>query len=346
MQEPQQWNPICTRPTGLVRASRIDPTGRVGPTRRQAAGPRWDRVAPGWYAPVDRPDCVEQRILEQSCRLTEGRVGAATAWASLRWRGGGFFDGRGPGGFEILDVPLLIGTGSVRQFPGSRISKEQLAPSEREVIDGLAVTTVQRALFDEVRRRGELWSAVQAIDMAAAARMISVRLFWLYVVHRPAWEGVPLVRKALDLASDRSRSPRETWLRLVWVLLAELPPPLCNRPVFDRDGQLLGVPDLFDPVAGLVGEYDGAHHKDVVRHRSDVSREERFRKHGLEYFVVVQGDSREVASQRIRAARARAKFVPPESCSWTLTRPPWYVEPEALDDYLLRTGMVHELTHR
>ncbi len=214
------------------------------------------------------------------------------------------------------------------------------------MIDGLAVTTVQRALFDEVRRRGELWSAVQAIDMAAAARMISVRLFWLYVVHRPAWEGVPLVRKALDLASDRSRSPRETWLRLVWVLLAELPPPLCNRPVFDRDGQLLGVPDLFDPVAGLVGEYDGAHHKDVVRHRSDVSREERFRKHGLEYFVVVQGDSREVASQRIRAARARAKFVPPESCSWTLTRPPWYVEPEALDDYLLRTGMVHELTHR
>ena len=130
------------------------------------------------------------------------------------------------------------------------------------------------------------------------------------------------------------------------MLLAELPTPLCNRSVFDLDGQLLGMPDLFDPVAGLVGEYDGAHHKDVVHHRSDVSREELFRNHGLEYFEVVQGDSRETAAQRIRDARARAKFLPPESRAWTLERPPWSPEPESLDDYLRRTGRVHELTHR
>ena len=49
-------------------------------------------------------------------------------------------------------------------------------------------------------------------------------------------------------------------MRLVWVLIAELCPPLCNAPLFDLGGQLLGIPDLFDPEAGLVGEYDGAHH--------------------------------------------------------------------------------------
>jgi hypothetical protein len=130
------------------------------------------------------------------------------------------------------------------------------------------------------------------------------------------------------------------------VLLAELPTPLCNRSIFDLDGQLLGIPDLFDPVAGLVGEYDGAHHKDVLQHRTDVSREELFRNHGLEYVEVVQGDSRATAAQRIRDARARAKFLPPESRVWTLTRPAWSPEPESLDDYFRRTGRFHELTHR
>jgi hypothetical protein len=316
------------------------------PTKGQAEGPSWQRVAPGWYVPAVRSDSVEQRILEQSHRLADGAGGAVTAWGSLRWQGAAYFDGLGPGGLDALPVPLLVGTGNLRPSPGSRISKEQLAPTERVIVDGIPVTRIQRALFDEVRRRNELWSGVQAIDMVAAARLISCALFWAYVLHRPAWEGVPLVRKAVGLASDDSRSPRETWLRLVWVLLAELPPPVCNKPVFDRDGQLLGIPDLFDPVAGLVGEYDGAHHKDLVHHRSDVSREELFRNHGLEYFEVVQGDSRAVAAQRIRDARARAKFLPPESCAWTLTLPPRYPEPESLDDYFRRRRMVHELTHR
>ena len=79
-------------------------------------------------------------------------------------------------------------------------------------------------------------------------------------------------------------------MRLRWVLDAGLPPPLCNRPLFDLDGNLIGIPDLFDPVAGLVGEYDGADHKDGERHRADVAREERFRDHGLEYFQIVRGD--------------------------------------------------------
>lgn len=336
-----QWTPWCERPSGLIAPSRIDPDGERGPTRGQACGPGWERVAPRWYAPTDRPACVEQRIVDQACRLTERHGGAVTAWSSLRWRGAAYFDGLDQTGRLELPVPLLVGTGNLRSCAGSVLSKEQVAPGEREIVDGLPITTVQRALFDEVRRRRDVWGAVQAIDMAAAARLISVRLFWLYVLHRPAWEGVPLARKAIGLASDESRSPRETWLRLVWVLLAELPAPLCNRSVFDLDGHLLGIPDLFDPVAGLVGEYDGAHHKDLAHHRSDVSREELFRNHGLEYVEVVQGDSRAVAAQRIKDARVRAKFLPPESRAWTIGP-----VPESLDDYFSRTGRVHELTHR
>jgi hypothetical protein len=135
-------------------------------------------------------------------------------------------------------------------------------------------------------------------------------------------------------------------MRLCWLFDAALPPPVCNRELFDLDGRLLGVPDLFDPVAGLVGEYDGADHKEGERHRADVAREERFRDHGLEYFEIVRGDLRDRrrAAERMLNARSRAKFLPPESCAWTLARPPWRPAPESLDDYLERQGLAARLT--
>lgn len=337
-----RWDPTCVRPSGLIAASRIDRTGRSGPTRGQARGSRWEQVAPGLYVPAARPACVEQHILEQSSRLAAG--GAVTAWAALRWRGAGFFDGCGPSGTDELPVPLLLGGGSIRPWQGSTISKAAISPSERHVLAGVPVASVQRSLFDEVVRRGSLWAAVQAIDMAAAARLISVWRFATYVGDQNSRTGAPLAREACSLAIDESRSPRETWLRLVWVLVAGLLEPLCNQPVYDLDGQLLGVPDIFDPEAGVAGEYDGAHHKDRDRHRADVSREEQFRDHGLEYFAVVGGDSRDVAARRMHRARSRAKFLPPESCAWTLERPPWDPEPETLDAYFDRLRMVHELT--
>src|SRR3954447_802486 len=68
------------------------------------------------------------------------------------------------------------------------------------------------------------------------------------------------MRAALDLASEDSRSPNETRMRLVWVLDAGLPVPAVNQPVYDLDGRLLGVADLLDVAAGVVGEYDGEDH--------------------------------------------------------------------------------------
>jgi hypothetical protein len=226
------------------------------------------------------------------------------------------------------------------------LSKAQLAPTEWEYIAGLPVATVQRALFDEVVGRGELWAGVEAVSMAAAARLISARLFSIHLLRRSAWTGVPLARKVADLARDDLRSPPEVRMHLIWELVAALERALANRPVFDLDGNLIGVPDLFDPESGTVGEYNGEHHKAIEQHRSDVSREDRFRDHGLEYFTVVRGDSRSTVAARMRRTRARAKFLPRESRAWTLDAPPSYVTPESLDEYFERTGMVERLIHR
>lgn len=335
----RNWQPECRRPTGLVRPVPIDPTGVHGPTRGVANGPRFRRTSPGLYVPADVDEgVVEQRILEQGSRIATH--GAVTGWAALRWRGAAFFDGNDRDG-QWLPVPLVVGDFRLRSDPRVDISRAQIASRERSQVAEVWCTTVQRALFDEMRFASDLRSAVVAMDMTAAARLISVNLMARYVACRRAWTGVEQVRSALALASDESRSPQETRMRLVWVLDAGLPTPLCNTPVFDLEGRLLGIPDLFDPDAGLVGEYNGADHKELDRRRLDNAREARFREAGLEYFDLVEGDLRDRPSavRRMEQTRRRARFAPRDARLWTLTPPAWWrPRQEPLDVHLVRTG--------
>jgi hypothetical protein len=306
---------------------RLDPEGHTGPTRGAARGPRWQRVATGWYLPaaVDL-DVVEQRVLAQSVRLPPD--GGITAWAALRWRGAAYFDGTDPAG-RLLPVPLLIpGKGSRPADTRVRFSWEQVPPWEREVVDDLACATVARALYDQTRWSPSDRSAVVDVDMSVAAGLIGVDEFRAYVDSRPAWTGVSRARFAALHAVAGSRSPQESRLRLVWILDAGLPAPLCNQPLFSLGGRLLGVPDLFDPVAGLVGEYDGADHLQVDRRSRDRTREERFRDHGLEYVAIVTGELRHTSLvvRRLQRAYRRALFTPPGRRRWTTVCPSWYVE--------------------
>ena len=166
---------------------------------------------------------VEQRILEQGVRLPER--GAVTAWASLRWQGARFFDGTERGGRVRLPVPLQCGArGNVRNGPEVVVERGQLPPYDRIEVDGLGCTTPLRAVFDEIRRRGRLRPGVVAVDMACAARLLTVEELIRYLEIRVAWTGVPLARLVVVLASDHSRSPQETRLRLIWVIDAGLSP--------------------------------------------------------------------------------------------------------------------------
>lgn len=159
-----------------------------------------------------------------------------------------------------------------------------------------------------------------------------------YVARHQAWTGVPQCRDALALADEGSRSPQEVRLRLVWVIDAARPAPLVNRPVFDLTGRLLGYPDLFDPEAGVVGEYDGEDHRGAARHSSDVGREARFRDHLLEVFRVTGPDMRDrsLVVDRIDSAFRRARQVPPGRRTWTLQPPPWWPKELSLDEQLDR----------
>ena len=302
----------------------LDPTGCEGPTRGQARGPRWRRTSRGWYVPADAPDSVEQRILEQGVRLPA--CGAVTAWASLRWRGATFFDGLGPDG-RVLPVPLVLGGwADLGRDSHVLVSRERFWPHEIDLVADLPCACVERSVFDEMRRVAGIRRGVVVAEMALAAELTTLDRLRAYVAGCNGWTGVPVVRKSLLLAIEDSKSPPETLMRLNWVLDAGLPTPVCNQPVFDLCGNLLGYPDLFDPVAGLVGEYDGADHLERDRRRHDAMREERFRDHGLEYFALVRGDLAHpgLVVRRMQSARQRARFLPPDQRSWTLEPPPWW----------------------
>ena len=284
--------------------------------------------------------------MEQSVRLPEGS--AITGWAACRLHQANFFDGTRPDGRTLLPVPLALG--DVNQIRGDNkvsLLREPLDRSEIVMRYGMACVRPLRALFDEARRAEDVREATVAIDMMAAAEQTSISQLRLYVASRRGWRGVQQVRQAMDLANERSMSPNETRMRLIWLLDAGFPPPLANQPIFDRQGALAGIADLLDVEAGVVGEYDGADHRAARRHSQDVAREEFFRRLGLEYFKVVGPDmrSRRLVSDRMESSRARAGWLRDGERRWTIDPPARWRQEPSLDVVLARRDL-NEQMHR
>ncbi len=257
-----------------------------------------------------------------------------------------FFDGLEQDGVTPIPVPLCVGPlAQLVATEDCTVSREQLTVREVVWRSGVPCTRPLRALFDEMRRTPEVRGAVVAMDMMAAAELVSIRQMRAYVEAHPGWKRVEQVRRALDLASEGSQSPAETRMRLVWELDAGLPRPLVNRAVFTLEGRRVGRPDLLDVEAGVVGEYDGAEHRRAHRHSKDVAREEEFRRLGLEYFKITGPDmantDRIVA--RMMSTRARAKWLPEGRRAWTVEPPHWHPAPQSLDDLLERRRVMAEI---
>jgi hypothetical protein len=259
--------------------------------------------------------------------------GGVTGWAGLRWLGALWFDGYAGDGATMRPVCLVTAGDDIRHQAGIQVSAERLAPTEQLTHDGLRVTTAIRSVTYEMRYAASIGAAVVAADMAMQADLVSTRELWAHALTHPGWTGVPQCREAIMLTDENSWSPQETSaLRLVWVLEAGLPHPLCNIPVFDRSGRHVGTPDILDEEAGVAGEYDGSVHLQLARRARDLRREEAFRSVGLEYFTVLAADARDRAGvvRRMRATRARARFAAPADRAWTIEKPAWWIPTETV----------------
>lgn len=305
-----------------------------------ARGPHWRRTSRGFYVPGEVEQSLEQRVVEASVVLPEN--GGVTGWAALRWVGGVWFDGFEGDGVTSLPVDLATCYQDIRSQSGFVVHQERLQYHELVGWEGLMLTTPPRSLCFVMRYAPGLSDAVVAFDMAAYSDLVSLAEARNFHALVPGWTGIPQARTALLLCDENSWSPWETRMRLVWVLDAGFPPPLSNRPVFDRNGRFLATPDLLDPESGTFGEYDGSLHLVTKQRRADVRRMDVLRDHGLESFTAVAGDvgSRSLVDRMVRA-RARAKWEAESQRSWTIIPPAWWTPTHSV---ALRRGL--PLDHR
>ncbi|GAA1911357.1 hypothetical protein [Nocardioides hwasunensis] len=137
-------------------------------TPDQARSRRYARTSWGAYVPrdVDR-SLVQQRIIEVAAALPPQAV--ITGWAACLLHGAAWFDGLAVDGATPLPVPVALGPRcGVRRHPGIAPSFEHRPAWESWTRYGVRVARPERAVFDEMRRRGER-EALVALDTATLA---------------------------------------------------------------------------------------------------------------------------------------------------------------------------------
>ena len=280
-------------------------------------------MAHGWHVPAGVPVTSGQRVVQAAALLPEGGL---SGWAAAYVLGADALDGRDP--FTGVQQPVrvvLAPDASHRSVPGIRCVRAELDPSAVVRRHGLLLTEGLRTAQDLAREAPDLVEAVVALDVLVGAGVVDQRRLKLGLGALERGRGVRQARAAAELCRVGVLSPWETRLRL-FVVEAGLPEPEVNLPVFDLDGQFLGVPDLLDLEAGLAIEFDGAGHREREQHRKDNVREEGFEHGGL---VVARADSldltqhRDELGHRLRAARLDA-LRNPRPARWTIVPPPWW----------------------
>jgi hypothetical protein len=227
--------------------------------------------------------------------------GAVGGWAAGHVLGATDLDGLGFSGKIQEPLPLLLPT-RLHLAPREGVVhwRSPLGDEDLVEIDGVRVTKPVRTAFDVGRRSRTLERAVVSLDVMARQLGVSADDVARYADKHPRARGRPLLKRALPLVDARSRSVGESRLRVLWIVEAGLARPECNPHLIDDLGQVVGMPDLLLVASGLVGEYDGAHHRDLRAHTLDNAREEDFESLGL---VVVRATSLDLGPRRLVTVR-------------------------------------------
>ena len=274
----------------------------AGVSAHELRGPLWTQAHPGRYAfAATDPHHPRQRALVGASVLpSDGGLGG---WAAAYLQGASRLDGSTADPDRYDPVLLCMPRRCQRQWwPGLRPFRSELDADDVVVVDGVAVTSPLRTTFDLGRLAPSDTEAVVALDAAASGLDVDLGEVEAYARARPGWRGTPRLRRALQLADPRARSAQESRFRVLWRVEAGLPRPLCNWSVRTPDGFLLAEVDLLDVEAGVVGEYDGAHHAAADQRAVDNARHEVLERHGLR--VVQSGRHR--SDRRTAADRAEA----------------------------------------
>jgi hypothetical protein len=225
----------------------------AGLTRWQLRGSSWRRISGGVYVWAGLRESSLLAIAGLRRRLPPG---AAFSGRTAAWLHG--FDGS-PGVPPEVTVPYGCGV-SARACMSLRHGT--LTDTDVVQLRGFPATSPLRTAFD-LSRRLPLVDAVAAVDAALHNRTVELAEFRSYVVEHSRCAGVAQARRVAELADASAESPMETRLRMLLVL-AGLPPPQAQVPLYDDRGRFLGRPDLYYPEQRVGLEYDGSTHRDSL----------------------------------------------------------------------------------
>ena len=125
-------------------------------------------------------------------------------------------------------------------------------------INGIPVTTRARTAFD-FGRHLERDEAVARLDALMWASPFSTEDVLILAKRHSGARGVRRIREVLPLVDGGADSPRETWLRLLFID-AGLPRPSTQIPVFDGR-RLVRTVDMGWEDFKVAAEYDGDQHR-------------------------------------------------------------------------------------
>lgn len=203
--------------------------------------------------------------------------------------------------------------GSGRIEPDVVHHRGQTADSDIELIGGLAVTRVDRALMESLIVTGVETGLIMA-DSALHLEVVTPDE--LHAMHQrmERWPGMRSAQLVTRLADGRAESPGETRVRYIcWE--QGLPKPELQVPVYDSYGACIAVTDFCWEDERLFGEFDGkVKYKQLLRpgqQPSDVVFDEKIREDAIREatgFGLIRYIWQHLADHAGLAARTRRKF--------------------------------------
>jgi hypothetical protein len=212
---------------------------------------RWYRpIYPNVHAPLQEQLTLRDRTI--GAWLWSKRRSIVTGVAASAIHGAEWVD---------ATIPIELIYEHTHPYPPAGIAarNERIADDEITWVDGIPVTTLARTALDLGRYQPRDRAVARLDALMRAAPFSSEEVLLLAKRYRGA-RGVKLLKDALPLVDGGAASPRETWLRLIYID-AGLPKPTTQIPIFDTDGTLLRTVDMGWEDFKVVSEYDGDQHR-------------------------------------------------------------------------------------
>lgn len=247
-------------------------------------------MLPDVYAPTRRPLTLADRAV--AAWLWTHRDGVVSGLAASALHGAKWVDD---------DVAVEMIHSNCKPPDGVITREDKLSDGETVQVAGMRVTTPARTAFD-LARRGSVGAAVARLDALARATAVKTPDVLEVASRHPHVRGLSRLDQVLDLVDAGAQSPRESWLRLLFIEQG-FPRPQTQIPVLSPSGFPLYYLDMGWPEVMIAVEYDGDQHRaDRQQFVKDIARLDYVQSLGWIAVRVVTENRRADIMRRVRAA--------------------------------------------